>query len=391
MRHGLPFAVRTCVEPAPGGALVVSRSIREDGSIDLRGTGRRVASWTVADNHLTRDRPVGMDSSKVGYWQTSLHDREVITMNTSRWNAHTRDRNDRRGRRSPGRGVQVASLTLLVLAVGCASAGPPPGPGVSPRLLDMPPYYAGTGRLPDPRRIAHLPVTYQPAPEGAGVLHSDGAHAPLAGLIVEMNAFMDDLREAPPLNAEIEPTVTAPDVHFGYRSDARGGAATANGEPPVRNRWMALSLDRPSEEWSEVVTAALDAADRELLLVVTLEVGEYWPMQKGREGDRQVPLGTGHAQRLPRLTPLDRPVRVLQLTGAVLDPDGRAVRIGAEGVVARRGDVIAGGVDAQSSLTEDDVRKLGRLRRHDLSGKPLVWQVALENLVRQLTGFGVVR
>jgi hypothetical protein len=37
-------------------------------------------------------------------------------------------------------------------------------------------------------------------------------------------------------------------------------------------------------------------------------------------------------------------------------------------------------------VTDDDIERLRTLRRDDLPGQPLVWQVALRNLVSQLTG-----
>ena len=47
------------------------------------------------------------------------------------------------------------------------------------------------------------------------------------------------------------------------------------------------------------------------------------------------------------LTSLDDPVQVLQLTGVLVAPDGRVLRVGAEGVLARRTGMAASMAGAQ--------------------------------------------
>lgn len=89
---------------------------------------------------------------------------------------------------------------------------------------------------------------------------------------------------------------------------------------------------------------------------------------------------------LPWLMSLETPVSVLQLTGALIGRAGRAVRIGAEGLLARRTGIIAAGFGAQALVTDEDVEQLRTRRREDLPGRPLVWQVALRTLVERLTG-----
>ena len=132
--------------------------------------------------------------------------------------------------------------------------------------------------------------------------------------------------------------------------------------------------------------AALDGAGAARSLSLTREVGQYWVTKTGWRNDKSLELGTGHTVKLPWLTSLDAPVSVLQLTGVVADRDGKAVRIGAEGLLARRTGIVMSGLGAQRMISDADVEQLRTLRRDDLPGKPLVWQVALRNLVAQLTG-----
>jgi hypothetical protein len=91
---------------------------------------------------------------------------------------------------------------------------------------------------------------------------------------------------------------------------------------------------------------------------------------------------------LPWLTSLETPVAVLQLTGALVGRDGRAIRIGAEGLIARRTGLRFSAVGAQELITDDDVHRLRAARRESMAGAPLVWQVGLRTLVASLLAGG---
>ena len=89
---------------------------------------------------------------------------------------------------------------------------------------------------------------------------------------------------------------------------------------------------------------------------------------------------------LPWLTSLETPVSVLQLTGALIDRSGQAVRIGAEGLLAVRTPLSASGFGAQRILSAEDVNRARSIRHADRAGQPLVWRSAVCNLVMQLAG-----
>ena len=149
---------------------------------------------------------------------------------------------------------------------------------------------------------------------------------------------------------------------------------------------MRLAVGRPSREWIESNAQALGRAGAELALVLTLETGQYWITREGWANRKSLQLGTGYTVRLPWLTSLEAPISVLQITGAAVGPDGRAVRIGAEGLIAKRTGIIASGLGMQALISDEDVAELRTLRRDDLPGQPLVWQVAVRHLIADLTG-----
>ena len=294
----------------------------------------------------------------------------------------------RRALRAP---LAAASLFLA----GCATTGATFRSGVGDAHLEHPPYYAGARVAPEQKPIGHLPIAYQRGATQAPIFDPKGdASSPVVALLREMNAYLDSLGATTALVSPGAPLPagTPPDVMFGCETDHAGdcltpgavteGAFQRSGDDPT----MRLAVGRPSAEWTTGARAALDRAGAGRALVLTLEVAPYRITRSGWRNSKSVALGSGYSVKLPWLTSIDNPVMVLQLTGVLVDPEGRAIRIGAEGLLARRTGIVAGGAGLQALVTDDDVAQLREARRDDLAGQPLVWQVALRQLVAQLTG-----
>ena len=270
------------------------------------------------------------------------------------------------------------------MTAACATTGATYKSGVAPKSFERPPFYAGTSPAPDARRVAHLGVRYQRGAEQDAMLEPKGeTGSAAAALIAEMNAYLDSLAITSKLAPTITESGTAPDVHFGCLASITGDCL-GEGEPDRTNRQLQLSVGRPSEEWIAWFGTALDTTRYDQALVLTLELGQYWPRQKGLSIHKEVPLGSDYAVSVPWLTSLEKPVAVVQLTGVVVGRDGRAARIGAEGLMAKRSNLVMSALGAQMLVTEDDIAQLRTMRREDLPGSPLVWQVALRALVSQL-------
>ena len=149
---------------------------------------------------------------------------------------------------------------------------------------------------------------------------------------------------------------------------------------------MKLEVGRPSPEWTARVREGVTTAGVSRTLVITLEVGQMLLRQRGLGGSKELELGTGHTARFPWLTSLETPVPVLQLTGALVDGDGKAIRIGAEAFQAKRTPFLLSSAGAQALLLDEDVAEARTRRREDLPGQPIAWRVALRHLAEQLTG-----
>jgi hypothetical protein len=293
-----------------------------------------------------------------------------------------------RGRRRFANADLLVPLLVLIVAfaAACASTGSTVGAGVGERMLQRPPYYAGPALSDGPGAVGHFPIRYQRGATHDGMFDPEGGTgSAVAALLGEMNAFLDSLGATAVVAAPVRGT--PPDVQFGCLADIDGEcmAREAAHAPPNRSL-VRLAVARPSPEWIDGSAVALERAGKEYALLITLEVGQLWPEQRNLRGDKVVRLGSGHDARVPWLTSLDAPVSVIQLTGALVGRDGRAVRIGAEGLAARPTPLLASAFGAQRLISDEDVERARTARREDLPGRPLAWQAALLELVAQLTG-----
>lgn len=280
----------------------------------------------------------------------------------------------------------LSNIVLAAATAACATAGATYQSGVAPESFDRPPFYAGAA-APSGARTTHLPVRYQRGAEQAPLFEpKGGAGSPAAALVAEMNAFLDSLGASTRVTTSPAETGTPPNVRFGCQVDAAGDC-TEEGEVQGdgSNRRLELSVGRPSEVWIAWLGSALGTSTDQALLI-TLELGQYWPRQRGLSLAKEVQLGTNYSVSVPWLTSLEKPVAVVQLTGALVGRDGKAVRIGAEGMMAKRSNIGLSALGGQMLVSDEDIEKLRSARREDLPGQPLVWQVALRNLVGQLTG-----
>jgi hypothetical protein len=274
--------------------------------------------------------------------------------------------------------AQLLLVTAAALAMqGCAGASV--GSGVGDAYFEGAPYYAGRV-VPPGGTIAHLPISFQRgATQPQTFDPSDRDGTPVAALLAEMNAYLDSLGVT--VRVDARPTGTAPNVQFGCERVPDDDCEDADSRRPHR-----LAVGRPSRTWVDWANAQAAEVGADRVLILTLEVGNYMPRQRNWRGSKEVQLGTGYVLDLPWLTGIDKPISVLQLTGALIDAEGRAVRIGAEGLIARRTNLLVASLGAQAIISDDDVEQIRTSRRQDLRDQPLVWQAALSNMVAQLTG-----
>ena len=281
-------------------------------------------------------------------------------------------------------------LLLAVTLAGCAASTL--GSGVGDRWLDQAPYYAGS-EMAAPGGVLVLPVSWQTGEDHPAELFvEEDAYGAGAQLMAAMDDYLDALAAERGWTRLEDPTgsrpgLGLPDVTLSCETDVVGDCVVEEDEMgnPVWDERLYLSVTRGNDAWAAWAREVLAQHGAGTLLLVTLEPSQYWPRQVNWRGSKVVELGTDRVQPLPWLTALDRPVSVIQLTGVAVGPDGRARRMGGEGLLAKRTPFLLSSFGLQALLDEDDVATLLRERIGDEPGAPLVWQAALDALVEQLT------
>ncbi len=284
----------------------------------------------------------------------------------------------------------VRSLNRAVLALPaalcCLAPASLSGQHVSEKILKKPPYYIGR-RIEPGAVVRYLPVTYDPdGSEDAGFVPRETPGGPVAELLHSLNRQLDSLLAGMALAPVTAEPGGAPDIFFGCMTDGAGDCVDWDDDTRVeRGVQLLLKIARePGRKWSVWLSESLAAGDASHLLLISLEVSQYWPRQVNLKGDKVVDLGSGYQVKLPWLTSIETPISVVQLVGALVDRRGRVVRIGAEGMLARRTSLMPSSEGLQALITDEDVAQLLTMRREDLTGQPLAWQAALHQLTAHL-------
>lgn len=147
-----------------------------------------------------------------------------------------------------------------------------------------------------------------------------------------------------------------------------------------------LRITDPDGDWKKRVRAAAAESGATHVLMVALELSDYPVSQKNWKGSKAVDLAAGHTMPVPWLTSLDRPVEVVQWTGALYRADGRFVRGGAEAFAALRTRFMESAAGLQRTMTADTLEEALTTTREDMPGAPEAWRAALANLVAELLG-----
>ena len=180
------------------------------------------------------------------------------------------------------------------------------------------------------------------------------------------------------------PEEGSPSVRLGCAGDAEIGDDLGEDCDP-KLRAMHLAVTQSSKKWRAAFLPAISGVEANHLLRIELAVRDHWLAQKGLSGKKEVRLGSDYAQPAPWLTSLDTPVAVLQIEGVLVGPEGKVVRSAVQGIYATRTRFGESVVGLQRVMTEEDVARVRtELRRQDRPETPLVWESALDALVRDL-------
>ena len=285
-------------------------------------------------------------------------------------------------------GNRIAGLACLLgiggLLDGCASLDAL-AVAETHRLGDAPYYVEIADPQPAPGSCAIvIPVTLDPQ-----LVHSFG-YTDRAGefepLLAALNARLAD-REGCVRVAPTAPTAPGPPRVYVGSAESEYAPQDVDDQRMPGDRFapMVLHLERPSAEWRAAAGAVVVRSGVQYAVAIQLGVSQY---MKGYSGvfTKEVALGTGYRQPVRFLTAEDKPVEVLHLTGALVDANGKVVRAGAEGIVLRDSPFLAQTVGVTRTFDTQELQRVPtQERRNDLPGAPLTIDVALDNLIAQLT------
>ena len=136
-------------------------------------------------------------------------------------------------------------------------------------------------------------------------------------------------------------------------------------------------ITQPSRRWQ----ARWAARNTGYAIWIQVGVSVY----KSRSDRREIQLGTGYRMRVPWLPSQDCQVPVVQIVGAVLNPHGRIIRVGAEAFYLDEGTCLNTLQELAECIEYKDVfHILTEHRRKDRVRYPMAWQVALDHLMNGL-------
>jgi len=219
---------------------------------------------------------------------------------------------------------------------------------------------------------------------GRTVLLDAGGEAALQPLLAAMNTRLEKGQRCKPLAGTSLPEDGAPYLCAGSNNGESTSPAHNDDDDQHDQSRMVLSIQPPSKEWRADLARVLQENAVQQLLIVRLGLADYPQSSKGIFGKRVI-LGTGHERPLKFVTPTDQQIPVLQITGVRLDRDGRILRAGAEGVIAKEsGFVVRMVLRATEVLSPEELQNALWARRTDLPNRPLTWEVAFDELVTRL-------
>jgi len=280
--------------------------------------------------------------------------------------------------------VRSLVLAAAVLVAGCAALDEM-AVAQTQRLEEGEFYaYLGDGVRQDVDAAVLVPIALDP--ELTASLGYGQRSAEFVPLVAAMNARLQGMSCCRYVTGAALP----PGAPWVYVGSADGEFAPAEAQEQVfahdQSPPMVMHVRKPSLAWSQAMAALLAREGARYAVVVSLGVSQY---PKGRQGvfGKKVLLGTGHQEPVEFLTAEDKLLEVLQLTGVLVDAQGKVVRAGAEGILARDTPFAAQVFDVSKVLDDRTLeRVLTKERRKDLPGDPLKWEVALGNLLAQLRG-----
>lgn len=147
---------------------------------------------------------------------------------------------------------------------------------------------------------------------------------------------------------------------------------------------MIVHFAKPAAGWKQAASALAAENGAQRVVHVQLDLVQYPKADRGLFG-KKVQLGTNYETKVRFLSAIDKPIEVLQLSGAVLDANGKELCAGGEGIVGSDAPFWVQALEAGRDIDDEALQHvLHHERRQDVPGAPLNWQVAADQLLWNL-------
>ncbi|MCK5148207.1 hypothetical protein KAR48_15735 [bacterium] len=245
--------------------------------------------------------------------------------------------------------------------------------------LEKAPYIHGKLKKATVHKIAHIPVTVDNSQ------HHLKDKAPWDAIAKDVSQWMTDQKWSIPIDAILMKELESPEIYVGDKEYGDFSTILTDDDED-QDSYMVLHTTNPSYKWRNKIRARCKAAGTTHVLHIQIGRSEYRIRQKDWKGRKELILGTGYRVPVKWLTSLDDPIEVVHFTGALMDSSGHILRAGAEGILAAKSaSILESAIGIGKGVSNKKMKKLTTsVRRKDLPGKPLSYQVALQNLVANL-------
>lgn len=275
----------------------------------------------------------------------------------------------------------TAVIAAVIAAAGCAALK---NLRTSREMVvNNPPYYYGKvpGRNAAALSAGYLPMTIDYR------IRREFEDAGWQAILDHINTFLHGTGWAEPLAAPDLPDAATPDIYLGSPGMIGAPVSETNYLDEDDDILpMVLYTRDGSRDWKHAIARICAEKQCDLVLVLYLGISEYMVHQKGILGGKEIALGTGHTIPVKWLTSLEDPVEVIHVTGLLVDAEGNIINAGAEGLLAAKtASFFQSIVGLRNAISDDSISGITTdIRRKDLEGNPLAYEVALQNLFGNL-------
>ncbi|KAA9339965.1 hypothetical protein [Adhaeribacter soli] len=225
--------------------------------------------------------------------------------------------------------------------------------------------------------------------------------ARMPALLEAINQYVQDSLSLQPLNISTPKLIDGPDIFLGSVLQGQRPlyiTADCPQEKESPEYCIRLAGQLGNKAWMQQLQEQISKNNLDYALVLQIGEGYLYPNGKMKRVNAliekrsapQAGLDMGTNFWLPmsqKLVATNKPIDVLFIKGFLIRKDGKVIRLGGEGITAAsKARFLEQAVNISHEFSEEELNSVqNNVRREDLPGRPLNWQIAARHLVKTLT------